>query len=484
MPTDRIYDLRSFIRRLEEEGELSRVKVEVNWDLELGAVARKAYGPPMLPALLFENIKGYDTPLFTGGVATFRRIAIALGMPPESDENTIVAEYLKRMEKPLKPVLVEDGPCKENKLFGPDVDVLKFPVPRWAENDGGRYIGTWNQVVMRDPETGWINVGTYRMMVHEPDVCGLLISPSQHIGMIQKKYADMNRKMPVAVVIGFDPVGMFVSAAPIPAYVDEWDIAGGLRGKPIEMVKCETVDLEVPAYSEIVLEGEVSMEDLRSEGPFGEHTGYYGGGIKKLPTVKIKCITHRNNPVLRGTAVGVPVTEQTRLSGLAWTTSALSMYKNAGFPGITAINCPAGGDPEYSAIIAIKKSYPSQALDAGRLFLSSKVGNQMKHIIVVDDDIDVYNLEQVLWAFNMRVQAGRDIYITSNESGSRLDPSVPHEQIGLTDKMIVDATWNTTHKFPPRPEWGGKVFPPLVETGPEMLEYINKKWHEYGIGRK
>ena len=160
------------------------------------------------------------------------------------------------------------------------------------------------------------------------------------------------------------------------------------------------------------------------------------------------------------------------------------MYKNAGFPGITAINCPAGGDPEYSAIIAIKKSYPSQALDAGRLFLSSKVGNQMKHIIIVDDDIDVYNLEQVLWAFNMRVQAGRDIYITSNESGSRLDPSVPHDQIGLTDKMIVDATWNTTYKFPPRPEWGGKVFPPLVETGPEMLEYINKKWHEYGIGPK
>ncbi|MBN2059525.1 MAG: UbiD family decarboxylase [Deltaproteobacteria bacterium] len=481
MPNNEITDLRSFITRLEEEGELARIKVEVNWDLELGAIARKAYGPPVLPALLFENIKDYDTSVFTGGVATFRRIAIALGLSPESDENHIVNEYLKRIEHPIKPVIIKDGPCKENKLFGADVDMLRFPVPRWAEKDGGRYIGTWHQVITRDPETGWTNVGTYRMMVHEANICGIMISPSQHIGMIHKKYERLKKVMPIAVSIGFDPVAMFVSGAPFPAYVNEWDIAGGLRGRPIEMVKCETIDLEVPAYSEIVLEGEVSMEDLREEGPFGEHTGYYGGGVRKLPTVKIKCITCRNTPILRGSAVGVPVTEQTRLSGFVWTTTALSMYKNAGFPGVTAINCPAGGDPEYSAIIAINKSYPSQALDAGRLFLSSKVGNQMKHIIVVDDDINVYDLEQVLWAFNMRVQAGRDIYITSNESGSRLDPSVPHEQIGLTDKMIVDATWNTTYKFPPRPEWGGKVFPPVVATGPEMLEYINKRWHEYGI---
>ena len=132
MPATEINDLRSFIKRLEEEGELSRVKVEVDWDLELGAVARKAYGPPMLPSLLFENIKDYGTPLFTGGLATLRRIAIALDISPDSDENTIVNEYLMRMENPIKPVVVKDGPCKENKLFGSDINVLKFPEPRWA----------------------------------------------------------------------------------------------------------------------------------------------------------------------------------------------------------------------------------------------------------------------------------------------------------------------------------------------------------------
>jgi UbiD family decarboxylase len=481
--SDNIYDLRSFITRLEEEGELARIKVEVDWKFELGAVSRKAYEMPSSPALLFEKVKDYQTPVFTNGLLTFRRIAIALGLNPETDEKTIIQKYVERIGNPIKPVIVKDGPCKENKNFGKEVNVLKFPVPWWGEKDGGRYIGTWHQVVTRDPDTGWTNVGTYRMMVHELNICGIMLSPFQHAGMMWSKYLKMNKPMPVAVAIGSDPVATFVASAPLPADVNEWEIAGALRQRPMELVKCETVDLEVPAHSEIILEGEVSLTDMRQEGPFGEHTGYYGGGVRPLPTVKINCITHRNNPIFRGSAVGVPVTEQTRISGFAWATSAWAMYKEARFPGITAINCPAGSDPELSAIIAIKKSYSSQALDAGRLFLSSKVGKQMKHVIIVNDDINVSDLSQVLWAINTRMQASRDIYITRNESGSRLDPSVPKEATGFTDKMIIDATWNTTYLFPPRPEWGGNVFPPKVVTSPEMLALVNKRWSEYGISK-
>lgn len=480
--TTEIHDLRSFIQRLEEAGELARIKVEVDWKFELGAVARKASGIPNSPALLFEKVKGYHTPVFTSGLMTFRRIAIALGLDPATGENTLVQTYVERTAHPVKPVIVQDGPCKEQKYFGKEVDVLRFPVPWWAELDGGRYIGTWHQVVTRDPGTGWTNVGTYRMMVHEPNLCGIQFSPFQHIAMMYQKYKNMNKPMPVAVVIGTDPVAMMVSGAPFPTGVNEWDMAGALRQKSMELVKCETVDLEVPAYAEIVLEGEVTINETHPEGPFGEHTGYYGGGIRELPTVRINCITHRNNPIFRGTAVGVPVTEQTRLSGFAWTTAAWAMYKQAGFAGVTAINCPAGSDPELCAIIAIKKSYASQGLDAGRLFLSNKVGKQMKHVIVVDDDINVYDLSQVLWAVNTRMQAGRDIYITRNESGSRLDPSVPHDAIGYTDKMIIDATWNTTYLFPPRPEWDGQGHPPVVVTSSEMQAYIEKRWSEYGIG--
>ena len=479
---EEIYDLRSFIKRLDQEGELVRVKAEVDWKYELGAIARKVFGPPPGPALLFENVKDYDTPVFVGGLHTIRRLAIALELNPDIDEVSLLKEYVSRLDHPLEPVMVKDGPCQENKYFGDEVDVLRFPVPWWNEQDGGRYIGTWHQVITKDPETGWTNVGTYRMMVHEPTICGIQFSPYQHISQMYSKYQKMNRPMPVAVSIGSDPTAMLVSASPFPTGINEWTMAGALRRRPMELVKGETVDLEVPAHSEIILEGEIPPDETRPEGPFGEHTGYYGAGIRPLPIVKINCITHRNSPIFRGSALGKPVTEQNRVSWLAVVTQIMEVYKSSGFPGVTGVTAPPEGDPEYSAIVAVKKTYSSQGLDAGRLLLSSKVGKIMKHVIVVDDDIDIYDLNQVLWAINTRLQAGKGIYITRNESGSRLDPSQPYESIGFTDKMIVDATWATTPDYPPRKEWGGAIHPPLIQTSRELQKLIEKRWAEYGIG--
>ena len=213
MVTD-IYDLRSFIQRLDEERELARVQAEVDWKHELGAIARRVYGPPAGPALLFERVKGYESSVFVGGLHTVRRVAIALGLEPQTDEASLIKEFRRRLENPVEPVLVKDGPCKENKYFGNDVDVLRFPVPWWNEKDGGRYIGTWNQVVTKDPETGWINVGLYRMMVHESDICGIKLLPFQHIGLMYTKYEKMNLPMPVAVSIGNDPVASFMIQQP------------------------------------------------------------------------------------------------------------------------------------------------------------------------------------------------------------------------------------------------------------------------------
>ena len=478
---DNVYDLRSFIKRLEEEGELARVKAEVDWKYELGAIAFKCLGPPAGPALLFEKVKGYNTPVFTGGLLTLKRIAIALGFDPKTDETTMVKECARRLETPMKPTLVKSGPCKENKYFGNDVNVLKFPVPWWTEKDGGRYIGTWHQVIAKDPDTGWTNVGTYRMMVHEPNVCGILFSPFQHIALIFAKYRKMNRPMPVAVTIGNDPACMLVSVTPFPAGVDEWDMAGALRGSPIEVVKGEMVDLNIPANAEIVLEGEIPPDERRLEGPFGEHTGYYGGGKKPLPIVRIKCVTHRNNPIFCGSILGRPITEAHSVLSFAYATQATAMYKAAGFPGVTAVSYPAGGDPDYSAIIAIKKSYASHGLDAARMLLSGKGGKMCKHVIVVDDDVNIYDFNEVLWAINERVQASRQIYITRNESGSRLDPSVPFDWLGITDKMIVDATWPMTPDFPAREEWDGNIHPPAVKPNEEMKKFVEKRWSEYGI---
>jgi UbiD family decarboxylase len=476
-----INDLRSFIGRLEEEGELARVKTEVDWKYELGGIALKSLGPPAKKALLFENIKGYQTPLFTNGLLTVKRLAIGLGFDPGIEESSLVHLVAGRLGKPIKPVMVERGPCKENKYSGRDVDIFKFPIPWWTERDGGRYLGTWHQVIAKDPESGWTNVGTYRIMAHESNLMGIQYSPFQHIALIQNKYRKLNKPMPVAVTIGTEPACMLVSITPLPAEVNEWDIAGALRQKPLEVVRCETVDLEVPATSEIVIEGEIPLNETRMEGPFGEHTGFYGGGQRPLPVIRVNCVTHRNDPILRGSVLGKPVTEDHRCLSLTLSAQALAMYKAAGFQGVTAVNCPAGGDPDFCAVVSLKKSYASQGLDAGRLLLSGKGGKIIKHVIVTDDDVNVFDLNEVLWAVNTRMQPARQVYITRNEVGSRLDPSVPFDWLGITDKMIIDATWQTTPDFQPRPEWDGAIHPPEVKMSEDLAKYVEKRWLEYGI---
>ncbi|MDP2917835.1 MAG: UbiD family decarboxylase [Dehalococcoidia bacterium] len=478
---DNIYDLRSFIERLEHEGELARVKAEVDWKYELGAIAFKCLGPPAGPALLFEKVKGYATPVFTGGLLTLKRIALALGFHPGTDEATMVKECARRLETPMKPSLVKTGPCKENKQFGKDVNVLKFPVPWWTEKDGGRYIGTWHQVMVKDPDSGWQNAGTYRMMLHDANTCGILFSPFQHISLIHHKYLKMNKPTPIAITIGNDPACELVSITPFPAGVSEWDMAGALRGRPIEVVKGETVDLLIPANAEIVIEGEIPIGERRQEGPFGEHTGFYGGGKRPMPIVRVNCVTHRNEPIFRGSILGKPVTEDHSCLSFVFASQAMAMYKAAGFPGVTGVSYPAGGDPDFNAIVAIKKSYASQGLDAGRMLLASKGGKMLKHVIVVDDDINIYDLNEILWSINTRFQASRQLYITRYESGSRLDPSVPFDWMGITDKMIMDATWPMTPDFPPREEYGGAVHPPAVKPGEEARQLVEKRWQEYGI---
>ncbi len=482
MKTD-IYDLRTFIKRLDEEGELARIKAEVDWKYELGAIAIKVYGPPPGPALLFENVKDYTTPVFTGGLHTIRRIAMALGLDPQIEEASVLKECIKRLETPIEPVIVEDGPCKENKYFDNEVDVLKFPVPRWDERDGGRYIGTWHQVITKDPDTGWSNVGPYKMMVHEPNLCSMQFGPSTHMGLIYSKYEKMKRPMPVAVSIGTDPICMLVAGWSFPAGVDEWYMASALRQRPLELVKCETVDLEIPSHAEIVLEGEVPPFETRPAGPMANHTGYLGT-VKPYHVLKVKCVTHRNYPIFRGTTQTKPSyrDEVLRITSLTRAAEAYMMYKRAGFPGVSQVNCPVGPDPYFIVIIAINKTYASQGLDAARLFLSSRLGRYTKHVIVVDDDINIFDLEEVFWAINCRFQAGRDLYITRNETASELDPSVPRELSGFTDKMIMDATWPKTPDFKPRDEWGGKTHPPETVPSESLWQLIENRWKEYGLG--
>lgn len=478
-----INDLRTFMNTLESHGELARVRTEVDWNLEIGAIVERNFRMRG-PSLLFENVRGYETPFFVGGLQTLRRIGIAIDLDPDSTEEKIVREYLERIRKPLKPKIVDSGPCKEEIFEGDEIDLFRYPVPVWNEQDGGRYIGTWHSVVVKDPETGWQNVGMHRMMIQDARTCGIMFAPFQHMGFIYRKYRELGIPMPVAVSIGNDPVCPMVSCAPFPAGVDEWDMAGALRGEPLEVVRGEKVDLLVPARSEIVLEGEIPPFETSDEGPFGEHTGFYGGGRKPRPLLRVQCVTQRKNPILRGTREGIPVVEDHQVTSINHSAMALKLFEDVGIPGIRAVNFPACGDPWLSAIISIKKNYHGQSLDAAKVLMGSKIGRFVKHAIVVDEDVDPFDLKQVLYALNTRFQAGEDLMVTRNESGSILDPSVPLSKRGVTDKMILDATWSMTYEHEPREEWGGLRHPPMVTVGEKTKALVESRWDSYGIELK
>jgi len=478
-----IYDLRSFISALEKKGELARIKVEVDWHLEIGAIVERNFRNRG-PALFFEKVKDSRIPFFVGGLQTPKRIAIALDMDLESSEEDLIREYSKRIKTPLKPERVNDAPCKEQILKGDEIDLFSYPAPLWHEGDGGRYLGTWHSVVVRDLETGWQNVGMHRMMIHDSKICGVMFAPFQHIGLIYQKYEKLGKPMPIAVSIGNDPVCPIVSCAPFGAGIDEWDMAGALRKSPLKVIRCETADLNVPAHSEIVLEGEVPPFKRREEGPFGEHTGFYGGGKTEKTFIHVRCITQRKNPILRGSLEGTPVVEDHQVTSLNHAALALRLFEEVGIPGIRSINFPACGDPWLSAIISIKKNYHGQSLDAAKVLMGSKIGRFLKHVYVVDEDVDPFNLEEVFYAINTRFQASRDLIVTRNESGSSLDPSVPFEQKGVTDKMILDATWSMTSEYKPREEWGGLTHPPMVKVDERIRERVERRWKSYGIEKE
>lgn len=478
-----IHDLRSFIAALEREEELVRVKAEVDWNLEIAAVVDKNFRNRG-PALLFENVKDYKTPFFVGGLQTPRRVAIALEMDPHTEERDIVREFFERFKKPRTPRIVKSAVCKEQILKGNQIDLFRYPVPFWNELDGGRFIGTWHSVVAKDPDTGWQNVGMHRIMIEEANVCGIMFGPFQHIGLIYQKYERLDKPMPVAVCIGNDPVCPIVSCSPFGAGIDEWAMAGALRNAPLEVIRCETADLYVPAYSEIVLEGEIPPFERREEGPFGEHTGFYGGGKTKKPFVRVKCVTQRKDPILRGTLEGTPINEDHQVTAINLSAIAFKLFDDTGIPGIEAVNFPACGDPWLAAIVSIKKNYHSQSLDAGRVLMGSKIGRVLKHVFIVDEDVNPFNLEEVFYAINTRFQAGRDLIVTRDENGSLLDPSVPFEKKGFTDKMILDATWPMTPEYKPREEWGGLTHSPMVRVSEPMKQRVENRWEMYKINKR
>ncbi len=472
-------DLRDFIGRLRSEGELAEISADVDWRYEIGGIVRKNLDLKG-PALLFRRIRDFSTPLFACGVSTYSRVALALGLPKNSALREIVSEFRKRIRNPIPFEILDRGPCKENIVHEDSVDILKFPVPLWQKHDGGRYLGTWHGVVTKDPETGWTNVGMYRVMVHDRKTLGILIARDQHIGLHYQKYRQMTRPMPIAVVIGMDPVLPLTFLSPLPAQKSEYDYAGGLREEAAELVRCETVDLEVPSSAEIIIEGEVPPDERKVEGPFGEWMGHYGGKPGPRPIIHVRCVTHRNDPVFRGTLEGKPVNEDHVCTSVALSALAHAFLEDTlSIPGIRGVHFPAVSAGWGMAVVSLNQKYPAHSRTIAHALLGSKMGSFVKNVIIVDDDIDPFSLDEVWWALVARLQASRGITILQRGKTAFMDPSQIPELQGFGDNMIVEAV--KPYEWKSRAEWAGERFPPVASPDKELMKAVEKRWAEFKI---
>ncbi|UCE56373.1 MAG: UbiD family decarboxylase, partial [Desulfobacterales bacterium] len=397
--------MRDFIEKAEELGQLHRIKAQVDWNLELSHIA-KLNEEKSGPALLFENVKDYDSPVITSVCTTTERLALIMGAPLESNLTDLMRLWVEKNETKIPPKLVDTGPCKENIMMGDDIDLFKFPAPKFYPMDGGRFFGTAHFVLTKDPDTNWVNLGTYRLQLLDKNHLGTQFIKGKHSDIMLKKYQAMGKPMPVAVVVGCDPILFLMGAARVSAFESEYDLAGSIRGEAIEVVKAETNDLPVPATAEIVVEGEVDAEKFMEEGPFGEYTGYYSGvGTDPRNYIDVKCVTYRNNPIFWGTTVGRAVTDTHMTMALTYGSTLWQQLVAMKIPGIKSVYCPPEGSGRMIAIISMKQMYPGHADQVLTAAISTEMGAYgLKTVIVVDEDIDPWDIPRVLYALSFRFQ--------------------------------------------------------------------------------
>ncbi|HOV79607.1 MAG TPA: menaquinone biosynthesis decarboxylase [Bacillota bacterium] len=477
-------DLPAFMEVLECKGMLRRIKTEVDANLEIAEISDrvvKAGGP----ALLFENVRGYRMPVVTNLFGTLERMKLALEVenldrigedllaviqPPEFPHTFM--DKLKTLPRLIRlssfiPKIVKGGPCKE-VIVRDKPSLEELPVLKCWPEDGGPFI-TLPLVFTKDPETGQRNVGMYRMQVHDRTTTGMHWHVHKGGAEHYRKFKSGDGKMPVAVALGADPAVIFSAAAPLPPGIDEMLFAGFLRKEPVELVKCETIDMEVPARAEIILEGYVDLEETRLEGPFGDHTGYYSLA-DHYPVFHLTCVTRRKNPVYPATVVGRPPMEDAYM-GKAIERIFLPLIK-LNLPEVVDINMPPEGVFHNCVIVSIRKSYPGQAKKVMSALWGMGLMMLAKLIIVVDGEVDVQNLSEVMWRVFNNIDAKRDVMMIEGPLDA-LDHSSPLPCLGT--KMGIDATRKWADEGHLR-EW-----PKDIVMSEDVKRLVDRKWGEYGI---
>ncbi|MFZ7131401.1 MAG: menaquinone biosynthesis decarboxylase [Eubacteriales bacterium] len=475
-------DMQDFIKKLEKQNELVRITAEVDSQLEITEITdrvSKAHGP----ALLFENVKGSAYPVLINSMGSYKRMSMALGVKnlDEIGESILdlidVSQYssiigkVKAIPKlaPLPfifPRKIKNAPCQE-VIENADLDTL--PILKCWPQDGGPFI-TLPLVITKDPETNGQNMGMYRLQKYDKTNTGMHWHLHKDGKEIYDKYKKLGMsKMPIAVALGCDPALIYSATAPLPKMIDEMIFAGFLRKSPVEIVKCVTSDLYVPAHAEFILEGTVDLDEVKLEGPFGDHTGYYSL-TDYYPVFNVEKITRKKNPVYPTTIVGKPPMEDCYM-GKATERIFLPLLKLF-IPEIVDMNMPLEGVFHNCAIISIKKNYPKHAFKVMNALWG--IGQMMytKMLIIVDENVDVQNISTVMWKVFNNIDAKRDVLISEGPLDA-LDHSSNTAFYG--HRMGIDATKKL------QSEGYIRQWPDDIEMSQEMKEMVHTRWHEYGI---
>ncbi len=468
-------DLRQFLARLDAEDQLRHIRTLVDWNLELAHVAKineeQQWGGK---ALLFENIKDYPNwRVLISALTARERLAMALELPTNMSLMNLSREWVERIQgKRVPPRRVDSGSCQENVIGEADVNLNNLPAPWFYPGDGGRYLGTAGFLISRNLDTGRINLGTYRLMIVDEKRASIMIIKAKDAEIDLRGYAARKIPMPVAYVSGVDPVIFLCSSTLFGLNESEYDIAGALRGAPVDVVQAKLSDLPVPATAELVIEGEIMPGQLLREGPFGEYTGHYSGKRDEAREfIQVKAITHRNDPILWSTTVGKPVTDTHMIMAVNRTASLWNDLKAMNIPGIKAVYGPPASAGRMLVIISMTPMYHGHSTQVGLAAFATTTGNYgLKTVILVDDDVDPENMDHVIYALSFKYQPDFGTQIIKRGRSTPLDPSLP---IGdaryMTSRVIIDCT--TPYEWKQKPE-------PIV-LDEKMVQHVKEHWDEY-----
>lgn len=471
-------DLREFISYLQRSRQLELVR-GADWDLEIGALTEQLVHHRGTPVVLFDEIKGYPKGrrVLVNSLNAAPQIAAVLNFPESETITTkkqLISAWRKHYQahKTIPPVIVRQGPVLENVDRGGAVDLLKFPTPRWHQHDGGRYIGTGDLVIQRDPETGKVNVATYRVQVQNQNVVSIFMDQGKDGRLIRGKYYAMKKPCPVVICAGHPPDLFCVAGSTLPYGVEELDVVGGMRGQAVEVIAGENTGLPIPATAEIAIEGHLLLPEqgAMKEGPFGEWPGYYGSGEREEPIVSVSAVYYRNDPIIFGVPPVRPpymMIAEVRTAARIW-----DEMEGAGLTGIQGVNMLPAGGVRLLQVVAIQQQYPGHAKQVGRVAAQSRTGGYLgRFTIVVEDDINIFDTDEVLWAVATRCDPATDIEILQGCWSSPLDPMLSPEKKAKGDftnsRAIIDAT---------RPYHWKSEFPRDTQADPKLRELVRKKW--------